>query len=270
MSISVLMSLYDKEDAEYLKECLRSLEVQTYLADEVVIVEDGPIGPDLRSVLDEFRQALPIKTVVLERNQGLGVALNAGLAECTYELVARMDTDDVAYEKRFEVQYEFMSANPNVDICGGCAVDIDENGKELGLRTVPEKHEEIVRLIWSCPVIHPSVMFRKSSIVGINSYDPVVAHRQEDYELWIRAAENNLIFHNLQNAVIAYRTPNGYLKKNSISVGFNRFKLGIRAARRFDPRLYSYAAVCYPLVRALLPMFIRKAVTPKIRRLDPR
>lgn len=41
-------------------------------------------------------------TKPLSYNQGLAKALNIGLKTCSYELVARMDTDDEAMPDRFE------------------------------------------------------------------------------------------------------------------------------------------------------------------------
>lgn len=94
---SVLMSLYYKEKPEYLKECLESLINQTVKADEWLIVKDGPLTEELELVLKEYEEKYPnlIHYVVFEKNQGLGLALKAGVSACNNELIARMDTDDI-------------------------------------------------------------------------------------------------------------------------------------------------------------------------------
>jgi glycosyltransferase involved in cell wall biosynthesis len=105
------MSIYFKEKPEYLEACLRSLDEQELKANEVVLVEDGPISFDLKVVIDRFRKSLNIVSVPLRENVGLASALNEGLKHCSYELVARMDTDDVSLPNRFRLQVNFMKLN---------------------------------------------------------------------------------------------------------------------------------------------------------------
>ena len=95
---SVLMSLYAKERPEYLVPAIESIVNQTVAPDEIVIVKDGPLTDELDSVVSEYQGKYPhlFNIVVSESNIGLGKALNLGLAHCKNELVARMDTDDIA------------------------------------------------------------------------------------------------------------------------------------------------------------------------------
>ena len=103
---SVLMSLYIKEKPEYLRECIESILCQTVLPDEIVIVKDGPLTEELEQVLEEYISKNPtLYTIVpLGKNVGLGLALAEGMHWCRNELVARMDTDDVCRNDRFEKQ----------------------------------------------------------------------------------------------------------------------------------------------------------------------
>ena len=86
---------------------LASLYHQTLRASEIVLVHDGPLSEELYSCLDKWQSVLPLKQVLLEKNLGLGAALNAGLRECSHNLVARFDTDDINRPQRFEVQLGF-------------------------------------------------------------------------------------------------------------------------------------------------------------------
>ena len=108
--LSVLMSLYIKEKPEYAKACFDSLLRQTVQADEWVIVEDGPLSQEMYKLLAEYETAHPglIKRVPLKENRGLGLALRAGVPKCKNELIARMDTDDIAREDRFEKQLKMF------------------------------------------------------------------------------------------------------------------------------------------------------------------
>jgi glycosyltransferase involved in cell wall biosynthesis len=265
-NFSVLLSLYSKELPIYFDLCLESISKQKLLPDEVVIVLDGPITADLRKVINIWVDILKIKIYPLDINVGLSAALNYGLSKCKFDLVARMDTDDICLPDRFLKQVDLMSNNPAVDICGTWANDIDEHGTILRLRTVPCDNKTIIRLIWSCPIIHPSVIFRKSEIERIGSYNVNAPLRQDDYELWLRATSNELTFSNIPEALINYRYPISYYRKNTIRVGLNRFKLGVPYVWKYDRRVVSCMAIFYPIVRPLIPIFIINIIS----KFDPR
>ena len=97
MLFSVLLSLYHKERPDYLSQSMDSEFNQTVLPHEVVLVEDGPLTDELYAVVEAYRLKYPqLKVVKLPCNGGLGKALNVGLQHCSYDFVARMDTDDIA------------------------------------------------------------------------------------------------------------------------------------------------------------------------------
>lgn len=100
------MSVYYKEKAEYLKLALDSIINQTLKPDEIVFVQDGKVTNELETVITEYSQKYPdiFKTYPLKQNQGLGKALNFGMQKCRNEVIARMDTDDIAEPNRFELQ----------------------------------------------------------------------------------------------------------------------------------------------------------------------
>ncbi|WP_229367579.1 glycosyltransferase [Shewanella sp. 10N.7] len=264
------MSLYDKEVPSYLDECLQSLSVQTLPAAEVVLVLDGPVNISLLSVVELWRKKLNIKTVQLDENHGLSFALNVGLRNCSYDYIARFDTDDICFPQRFEKQISFLLDNPSIDICGTYAVDVDEDGNELGLRKVNSEPSEIKKYIWSCPVIHPSVIFRKEMIINVGSYNKDAAYRQDDYDLWIRCVEFGATFSNIKEPLIYYRFPAGSEKKNNFMVGLNRFRLGIKPLIKYNPSVLSFLGLCYPMIRPLLPNFMLSFFKILTNSLDPR
>ncbi|MDE7394607.1 MAG: glycosyltransferase, partial [Clostridiales bacterium] len=115
---SVLMSVYHKEKPEFFDMALDSSYNQTVKADEWVIVKDGPISQELQDVINKYKQydGVEIKEVPLEENKGLGIALSVGIPECRNELIARMDTDDIAVPNRFEWQLAEFEKDPALDI----------------------------------------------------------------------------------------------------------------------------------------------------------
>src|SRR3954470_6980030 len=120
MDFSVLMSVYFKEKPEFIKASIDSMLSQTLKPTEIVIVFDGKLTDELYSLLDEYKNAEPqlFKYVQLEKNMGLGKALEIGITKCSYDLIARMDSDDICHPERFEKQINFMENNPDVKVLG--------------------------------------------------------------------------------------------------------------------------------------------------------
>lgn len=205
-SFSVLLSLYYKENASFLRQSLESVFAQTLSPTEVILVEDGSLTSELYAVVQEFESRYPeLKVIPLPTNQGLGKALNEGLKHCTYDIVARMDTDDVAKPDRFEKQMTVFKEHPEIDVVGAW---IDEFEGEilnvLSVRKVPEWHGDILRFAPSrCPVNHPVVMFRKSAVQKAGGYKHFPLF--EDYYLWVRMLMNGARFYNIQEGLLFFR-----------------------------------------------------------------
>lgn len=267
---SVLMSLYHAEKESYLDECLNSLNSQELKANEVVLVLDGPVSKELSSVVEFWTAKLNIQVIPLKNNVGLSKALNHGLGHCKYELVARMDTDDVCKENRFVEQLNYMVKHQKIDVLGSFCEDISEIGCFTRIRKVPIEHDKILKNIWTCPFIHPSVMFRKSKIIEVGSYSEVAPHRQDDFELWIRSANHGLKFANIPKALIKYRVPDNAYQKNTIGVGINRIKIGYKAVYKYNCSVAAFLGLCYPLVRSMMPYFIQVKLVNIARLFDPR
>lgn len=200
---SVLMSLYKKEKPEYLRLALESMMHQTIAPDEIILVEDGPLTDELYAVLDEYTNLHRVKN---ETNLGLGLALNRGLRECRNELVARMDTDDIAVPLRCEKQLSFMCENQDISIVGGQIEEFVENKLNIvGKRVVPLTDVGLKKYIKKrCPFNHMTVMFRKSDIIEVGNYQDWFWN--EDYYLWIRLALANKKFANLPDTLVKVRT----------------------------------------------------------------
>jgi glycosyltransferase involved in cell wall biosynthesis len=263
------MSVYEKETPRFLSQCLNSLIQQTYKPDEVVLVEDGPISDDLVGVIDSFREKLNIVSVCLSTNSGLAVALNEGLNYCKNDLVARMDTDDVALPERFQHQVDFLEDNSDVDIVGSFAQEIDENGSFTNLRKMPISHDAIYDNLFACPFIHPSVMFNKSSILSIGGYNEALVRRQ-DYDLWFRCAQAGMKFYNIPEFLLLYRFTEKTHSRQSTSLMLNQAMIGYCGVRSLSQPYWKSLACFIPLVRSMLPDRLSHVVYSLMKPFDPR
>ena len=118
MKFSVLLSTYYKEQPQFFRAALDSIFSQTLPAPEVVLVCDGPLTPELDALVEGYQAQHPevFKVVRLEKNGGLGNALNEGIKNCSYDIIVRMDTDDISFPTRFERQINFLREHPEVDL----------------------------------------------------------------------------------------------------------------------------------------------------------
>lgn len=166
---SVLMSLYIKEKPEYLDQAIHSMVNQTLKPDEIVIVKDGLITNELQNVLEKYNNKYPdlFHIVGYEDNRGLGNALNYGLTYCKNELVARMDTDDIAVIDRCEKQIDFMKKHPEITVVGGEIEEfMNDIENSIGKRLVPCSDIEIKKYMKKrCPFNHMTVMFKKMKLL---------------------------------------------------------------------------------------------------------
>ena len=271
MSFSVLMSLYYKENPRYLNSALKSIFEQTKQPNQVVLVLDGPIGEELNSVVEEYRQKYPALDVYpQEKNKGLSTALNIGKKKKKNEIVFRMDTDDVCYPNRFERVLKEYESNPELEIVGSYATMIDEDGNEIKGMKAPISQEDIYRNVWTCPFIHPTVSFKKSSLISVGSYNPNSGPRQDDYELWFRCVEHGLKCRNINEPLLYYRFFKDSIARNNIKVGWWRAKVGLKGSWRCNCSPIAYIGVCYPLFRACMPSFIRSLLYKIADNINPR
>ena len=142
---SVLISVYNKENSLSLRQSLTSVFRQKLPPTEVVLLKDGPLTEELDKVIAEYVMRYPeLKIVSLPVNQGLGKALNEGLKHCSYDLVARMDTDDIAKPDRFEKQIRVFQEHPELDVVGAWIDEFEETTSNIiSTRKLPEVHDDI-------------------------------------------------------------------------------------------------------------------------------
>lgn len=273
MKASVLMSVYKKDYAEYLRLALESIfDYQTRKPDEIVIVFDGPLTEELYAVLDDFKRGKEdiVKFFPLSENRGLGAAMRYGLEKCSNELVLRMDSDDVCSPERFEEMVKLFEAHPELEVAGAFATMIDSEGRGGQTLIVPTTEENIYKKVWTCPFVHPTVCFKKSALMRIGSYSENPGLRQDDYELWFRVVAGGLRCMNLQKSLLYYRVTTGSAARNDVRVGWARFRVGVKGAWKCRCAPIAYIGVAYPLFRSLMPMFIREWLNRVSYKFNPR
>lgn len=203
---SVLLSLYNKENPVFLKQSLDSICQQKVIPPEIVLVLDGPLSVELNNVVEEYKKKYSeFKIIALSKNHGLGKALNEGLKHCSYDIVARMDTDDIAKPDRFCKQIQIFQECPDVDVVGAWIDEFEVDPSNIvSTRKLPKNHCDIFQYAKSrCPVNHPVVMFKKQSVLDAGGYQHFPLF--EDYFLWVRMLLNGAKFYNIQESLLYFR-----------------------------------------------------------------
>ena len=266
---SVLMSVYHKEKADYLRDAMDSIWNQTIPTDDFVLVCDGPLNEELEEVINYMLKdhLSVLKIIRLENNLGLGNALNEGLKHCKNELVARMDSDDIADYQRCEKQLQVFQNNTDIDLCSGTILEFDGSiDKIIGMRKLPESNEDIRSFSKKRnPFNHPAVMFKKSSVESAGGYDEKF-HLFEDYYLWIRMFLNGSSGKNIIEPILYMRTPaDFYLRRGGFkySKAILSFYKWMKSENWITAKEYFFSAFPHAFL-SIMPNFLRKMVYLKI------
>ena len=213
---SVLMSVYLSEKEANLKQSLDSILQQRLKPDEIIIVKDGPLSKSLNELLSDYEKRYPmIKLIELTENVGLGKALGIGVQNCKYELIARMDSDDVAVKSRFEIQMNYLKEHPEVSVIGSNITEfINDVNSKVGVRNVPEFSNVINEFSKGRnPANHMTVIFKKSDVLAVGNYKTMFGF--EDYYLWLRMLHEGYKFHNIQENLVYARTDDNFFARRT-------------------------------------------------------
>lgn len=258
------MSTYINEKPNYLDEALKSIWTdQTRQPDQIVLVEDGILTQELYEIIRKWKEIIGNKFTIIENkeNKGLALALNDGIAKCAGELIARMDTDDIAMPNRLELEESYMIAHPDVDIIGGALQEFNDQGSLHKVRQYPLSMNDIKNSIHKAsPLGHPTVMFRRRFFDKGYRY----SNRYficEDVILWFEAIAGGVKINNIPDIVLKFRRNDSMLHRRGRKKAWSEFQAythGIYMLHGiFTPK---YA---YPLLRLafrLMPTSVIKAI----------
>lgn len=267
MPYSVLMSVYEKETPENLKESIESIYSQSVLPNDFVLVIDGPVGKELEKQIQSLNKKYSLNIVYLNENVGLGKALNEGLKKCQCEIVARMDSDDISLPDRIEKQLSLLKSE-NVDIVSAQISEFESDSTKItGQRNVPLNHEEIIRFVRKrTPFNHPATVYKKSLVLDAGGYMDYEFF--EDYELFARLLSLGAKGANCAESLVLMRTGEGLIGRRG---GMHYVKCLIKFYKRMRSlNLCSFretVLVEIPrIIIALLPNKLRKIVYQKFLR----
>lgn len=265
---SVLMSVYSKEQALFLGESIESMLSQTIMPKDFVIVCDGPLTKELDGMIDSYKKKYPelFQVVRLPENVGLGKALNEGMKRCRYEIIARMDSDDISLPDRMERQLCALFEQ-NADIVSGTLVEFDEQHPQgFRKRALPQMQEEIRRFARRRnPFNHPCTVYKKASVMKSGGYQHFAGF--EDYYLWVRMLMAGMRGYNVQETVLKMRVTGMHQRRGGrkYAGAIVKFRLYLLKSGFCSPADFLYTVIGHVGV-SLLPNRLREVFYNKILR----
>lgn len=250
----VLMSVYINDKLSYVKQCVESLQNQTYIDFDVFIQFDGPIDNDVALFLENMQDD---RFVIFKRmeNCGLANSLNELLEralENRYLYFARMDIDDICFPHRFEKQVNYLKNFPLIDILGGYIEEFSLKGTTIV--KYPLCHITMQRkFARRNPLAHMTVMFRRTYFEKAGLY-PIDTDKDEDTMFWLKGFLSNCRFANIPEILVKVRVSDDFYKRrNGIGKSLSDYKNRCLIVKMLDPRLINYLFVFVRFIIFLIP-----------------
>jgi len=258
--VSALLPVHREVAVESLRAALESLLAQTYVPDEIVIVEDGALEPGHREALADVEGRHPcVIRIRLPVNRGAGVANQTGLAAASGTWIAKFDADDICLPHRIERQLAALEGS-GADVCGSAMLEfVEDPASPVALRTSPLAHADIARRMrFNNPINHPSAMYRRELAMAVGGYADL--RYMQDYDLFARLLAAGAEMINLEEPLVLFRANEGMRRRRSA-------RELTTLEWQLQGRLHAYGLVGRPrmLANLVVRMTFRKLPAPLMR-----
>lgn len=248
------MSVYKSEKPAYLDRSLQSVwDDQIQKPDEIILVQDGPLGDDLLQVITKWQEKLGgvLVRIVNEVNIGLTKSLNKGIKVAQGEYIARMDSDDISLPERFGNQVDFLDKHHDISVVGSYIQEFSDSCDNLGIRKFPLDTEGAKKIIYKAnPLAHPAVMMKK------NLFDEGISYNEEyrtsqDLALWFDVLAAGYKVANIDKVLLKFRRNDSVYKRRSNRKDSN---LELKVHEKGILKLYGFSPYksLFPIMRYII------------------
>lgn len=262
--VSIIMPIYNAQ--EYMKEAVESLLSQTYKNIEIILVDDQSTDTSW-SIAQSFTKKYP-KTVKAiqtshKTNAAGNGAMNYGYTFAKGAYIARMDADDISLPKRIEKQVQYLTDNPEVILVGSQASVIDKSGKVIGKKTFPIEHADIYTQYGILhPIVHPSVMIRRSMLPNKKKIYEMKWDVNDDYYTFFKLLTIGK-FHNLPQTLLKYRVHGTNASLTNPKAKFwNSVKIRFAAIRDFGYKMSLKAWIMMAIQCSVISLIPESIIVP--------
>lgn len=246
---SVILPVYKKNSYIEFKKSILSIIYQNVMPSEILIIYDGPVSFKIKNFVEKLKKKLPIIVTIIVNpiNVGLGKSLAKAVRLAKFNIVARMDADDESNKLRFYYQLKIMKKD-KPDVLGSNLLELYK--KDTKIRLNPSSNFKIRKyLFFRNPFNHPTVMFKKHSVIKAGNYQNVSYY--EDYYLWIRMSFFNFKFMNLNKILCTSTVNNNFISRRSGFKYYKNYLVFLYKCKKIN--FYNFASI-------LFLAFIRSAV----------
>jgi glycosyltransferase involved in cell wall biosynthesis len=269
-NVAVAMSIYKADKLAFIKECIESLQNQTYKKLTVFIMVDGQVSQEVESYLLKLDESNFFNITFNSANLGLAKRLNQIIDKILdigiYSYIARMDADDICNTSRIEKQVDFFGNNPEISVLGTDIIEVDFKGNDLFYKAMEPSHEALVKnIIKKCPFNHPTVMFKCTVFDGHNRYMSSLQNTQ-DYYLWVDLVKDGCLFANINEALLKFRIDENFHQRRGLKKAMNDLKSRLYSFKVLNN--YSLSNVLHVILLFILrvsPAWIKKLAYKKLR-----
>tara|TARA_Y100000389_G_scaffold156895_1_gene157878 strand:- start:2969 stop:3772 length:804 start_codon:yes stop_codon:yes gene_type:complete len=262
------MSIYNKIKTSDLIESIKSIGNQSFKPNEVIIILDGyckiKLIYNLKKYLNLYYKN-NYKIILNRKNMGIPFSYNKAIKLTKNDLVAISDADDISYFNRFKYQIQFLLKNKKIGLVGSYVHEYDLSNDSLSIKKVPLTDKKIRFLSsFKNPINHPTVVFNKKILFKDLIYEK--CERMEDYHLWIRAIQNNIIMRNIPIPLVKSKLDRSFfIRRSSYSILKSEIKIFILLIklrkRLFIPLIFIFILkIIYHLVPFNIKPNLRKYI----------
>ena len=125
--ISVLLPVHNGE--RYLADAIAGIRAQTFRDYELIVIDDGSTDRTAQILADCAAAESRLRVVTNPRNYGIPKSLNIGAQAARGEYIAIHDADDCSLPARFQAQYDYLQAHPEIALVGSARYAMDAAGE---------------------------------------------------------------------------------------------------------------------------------------------
>lgn len=248
--VSVIMGVFNT-NKQYISDAIDSILKQSFKDFEFIICNDACTDNTYKYIKEKYNDS---RIVWLENNENKGLAytLNHCLSVAKGEYIARMDTDDISLENRFEKQVEILEKNKEIGVVN-CNINVFDKNGIYGERKYNE-HISFKDFLMSNPIVHPAVMIRKKCYDMVNNYRDIdITYRNEDYDLFLRMYNEDIEMYTIQEKIFNFREDKNSYARRKYQYRINEYKVKYENFKKMGllPKYYLYCIK--PLIVGIIP-----------------
>ena len=197
MKFTALMPIHESVKLNLLKKAIISVLSSETIPNEFLMIIDGKISLKKKKFLLKIKNKNKVVNIIFKKKLGLVNILNEGLKLAKYDIVARVDSDDLNDKLRFKKQIDFFKKN-KIDILGTNTMEITD--KKIFLRNMPSQ-PRLIHLLFYNPLNHMTIMYNRKKILALGGYPKIKF--KEDYALWILAIFKKYRIQNINKPLVS-------------------------------------------------------------------